>query len=109
VFDSAPVLDEKTGAVLLSEHVRAEQEAAGFVPDVQPKATPVGAPVVTVGGTLQPTGNLAVLTAIQAAKDPNSIIQTPEATKESDTEIVVDPAVGKSGVSPSVKQLKDDA
>lgn len=108
-FDSAPVLDKKTGNVLLSEDIRDEQEREGFVPDVQPKASPVGAVPTVVGGTLQPTGNLAVLTAIQAAKDPNTIIQTPEATKESDTEIVVDPAVGTAGFSPSVKQIKADA
>lgn len=109
VFDSAPVVDEKSGAVLLSEHVRAEQKAAGYVPDVQPKATSVAAPPGPVGSTLQATGNLAVLTAVQAAADPDSIIQVPEATDEKDTEVVKDPAVGGAGVSPSVKQLKADA
>lgn len=109
VFDAAPTVDEKTGAVLLSEHVRAEQEAAGYVPDIQPKATAIAAPPGPVGTTLQPTGNVAVLTAVQAANDPNSPVKVPGATKESDTEVVKDPAVGSAGVSPSVKQLKADA
>lgn len=38
-FDTAPVV-QKDGSVILSQAIRDEQKAQGFVPDIQPKSAP---------------------------------------------------------------------
>jgi hypothetical protein len=79
---STDVQVDKDGVVTLSQDIQDEQEAQGFVPDVQPKS--VGTPVEIHEGDptkTQPTGNVIVAHAVNAtAADVGG---TPEDSKPS--------------------------
>ena len=99
--------EDDNGNVILSEAVRQEQEDAGYVPDIQPKACPPAmTPVTGVTGTapagigaMQPTGNVVVANAASVSDQVavESVSPVPGAIDE--------PGLGDL---PKDKQLKGD-
>jgi hypothetical protein len=65
-FDSTPQVS-KDGVVTLSKDIQAEQKAAGFVPDNQPKSAALPADPVETGTRRDATGNVMVAVAVEAA------------------------------------------